>query len=558
MKLTYFTVSNYRSITNAYKLDLKDTTILIGKNNEGKSNLINALNLAVEIIHYVAVTQKKTIPPRSYTWSYDFPLQLQYNKKVRKKSTDFRLDFLLDTDEIHAFRDLIGTTINGELSVFISIKLDGPLSFTIPKRGKNATALSQKYAIVAKFIYENIDIQYIPAIRSESDAYNVINTIVESEFLATTDEKYKAAEEYIAQYQRQKLKELSDRIKAPLSKFMPKIKSIDISIEDRIRRRSFLYGKSVEVEMDDGAKTRLSQKGDGVKSLTAMAILSQIEAKNRVIIVDEPENHLHPDAIRYLRQVLYSLAAQNQIIISTHNPIFVNRTNVQSNIIVDRNEARPAQRIDEVRNLLGVMMSDNLVYSDYVIVVEGLTDRMIITYALENDEVLSPLLKNSYITVRAIGGTNNLQAELYGLERHMCNYIVVLDNDEAGKCKANECKEKLKIENNRFLYFILPGMRESELEDLVDTSIYQNMLLDSYQIDINNGQFRNKSKKWSSRISEIAALSGRILDSRNIDEMKTKISALAIQGGLNLNSQGVQLIKRIIEQIKADISGTIN
>jgi len=32
MQLTYFTVSNYRSITNAYKLDLQNMTILIGKN----------------------------------------------------------------------------------------------------------------------------------------------------------------------------------------------------------------------------------------------------------------------------------------------------------------------------------------------------------------------------------------------------------------------------------------------------------------------------------------------------------------------------------------------
>lgn len=81
MKLTFFTVSNYRSITNAYKLELKDTTVLIGRNNEGKSNLINALNLAMEIIHFVGITQRKGVPPRMYNWAYDFPLQLQNSKK---------------------------------------------------------------------------------------------------------------------------------------------------------------------------------------------------------------------------------------------------------------------------------------------------------------------------------------------------------------------------------------------------------------------------------------------------------------------------------------------
>jgi AAA15 family ATPase/GTPase len=68
MRLTYFTVSNYRSITTAYKLELKGVTVLIGKNNEGKSNLINALNLAMEKIHYVGYYQKKLLPPRRYNW----------------------------------------------------------------------------------------------------------------------------------------------------------------------------------------------------------------------------------------------------------------------------------------------------------------------------------------------------------------------------------------------------------------------------------------------------------------------------------------------------------
>ena len=186
-------------------------------------------------------------------------------------------------------------------------------------------------------------------------------------------------------------------------------------------------------------------KGDGVKSLTTMAVLSQTEANNRIIIVDEPENHLHPEAIRYLRQVLYNLAEKNQIIISTHSPIFVNRCTIQANIIVDKNEAKPACRVDDIRKLLGVMVSDNLIYSDYVIIVEGLTDSSLLKRVLGQDGVLAPLLQNNTITVRAIAGVNNLKAELYSAERYLCHYIVLLDNDDAGKSKAKE-----KIRKNLF------------------------------------------------------------------------------------------------------------
>ena len=554
MLLTYFTVSNYRSITTAYKLDLKNVTIIIGKNNEGKSNLIKALNLAMEIIHLSCYSNRQSFIRRIYNWNDDFPLQLQNSKKLKKKTTDFRLDFSLDDNEVEKFRECTGSTINGELSIFITIKQDCSLSITIPKKGKNAAALTKKIAAIASFIYENITLQYIPAIRSESDAYNVINNIVETELSSTEDEQYKAAEEYIEGYRQRKLKELSEKIKNPLSKYMPRIKDINLCIEDRyIRKRSMMYGKEIIIEMDDGVKTRLSQKGDGVKSLTAMAILSQTDSKNRIIIVEEPENHLHPEAIRYLRQVLYGLSEHNQVIISTHNPIFINRSNIKSNIIVDKNQATPANRVDELRKLLGVMLSDNLVYSDFVVVVEGLTDQKILKTLCERDETLKTFLSNNTITIRSIGGTNNLQAELYSLERYLCHYIVVLDNDEAGRTAAKEAKEKLTIDSSCFRYFFVDKMRDSELEDLIEPEVYKAYLLSDYQIDINNGAFKNKSKKWSTRIKEIAAQSGRILDNKDIDTIKQKVSELAAEKEIFLNATGSTLFQGILGVIKQEV-----
>ncbi|MBK8686880.1 MAG: AAA family ATPase [Betaproteobacteria bacterium] len=43
MELVSFSVSNYRSITSAYKLPIRSPTVLIGPNNEGKSNILRAL-----------------------------------------------------------------------------------------------------------------------------------------------------------------------------------------------------------------------------------------------------------------------------------------------------------------------------------------------------------------------------------------------------------------------------------------------------------------------------------------------------------------------------------
>lgn len=494
MRLTYFTVSNYRSITNAYKLNLQNMTILIGKNNEGKSNLIKALNLAMKIVEFSGNFKRRIIPHQLYVWRDDFPVGLQNKTKLRNKNTEFRMDFKLSGEEITAFHEKVGSSINGDLSVYIEIKQDETFSITVPKRGKNATALSSKIENISRFICDNISLQYIPAVRSESDAYDVISNIIESEFQQAEDEEYKKAQEYIEKYQKKKLKELSDRIKEPLAVFMPSVKSVSLSLEDRFSSKFFLRNKNFEISIDDGALTSLSQKGDGVKSLTTMAILSKTNIKKRIIIIDEPEAHLHPEAIHYLKKVLYDLTDTNQLIISTHNPIFVNRTSVSSNIIVENHKATPAERIETIRKTLGVKIADNLLYSDYMIVVEGPSDKMVIERFMQEDEQLRSMLNDNTITVKSIGGVRNLRNELYNLEQFLCDYMVILDLDEAGKNKAREAQKDLEIPNDKFRYFNLSNYRECELEELYNPELYKNYLMETWQIDITNGKFKNKSK----------------------------------------------------------------
>lgn len=560
MRLTYFTVSNYRSITNAYKLNLQNMTILIGKNNEGKSNLIKALNLAMKIVEFSGNFKRRIIPHQLYVWRDDFPVGLQNKTKLRNKNTEFRMDFKLSGEEITAFHEKVGSSINGDLSVYIEIKQDETFSITVPKRGKNATALSSKIENISRFICDNISLQYIPAVRSESDAYDVISNIIESEFQQTEDEEYKKAQEYIEKYQKKKLKELSDRIQEPLAVFMPSVKSVSLSLEDRFSRKFFLRNKNFEISIDDGALTSLSQKGDGVKSLTTMAILSKTNIKKRIIIIDEPEAHLHPEAIHYLKKVLYDLTTTNQLIISTHNPIFVNRTSVSSNIIVENHKATPAERIETIRKTLGVKIADNLLYSDYMIVVEGPSDKMVIERFMQEDEQLRSMLNDNTITVKSIGGVRNLRNELYNLEQFLCDYMVILDFDEAGKNKAREAQQDLEIPNDKFRYFNLSNYKECELEELYSPELYKHYLMNTWHVDITNGKFKNKSKKWSKRAEELAALSGQILNEEQINDIKKELSRMCIEKSIEecFTADAITLLTGICSKIKSDVSQLFN
>lgn len=50
MRLIACTVRNFRSITDAYKIPLGDYAVLVGPNNEGKSNVLRAIVTAIGIL----------------------------------------------------------------------------------------------------------------------------------------------------------------------------------------------------------------------------------------------------------------------------------------------------------------------------------------------------------------------------------------------------------------------------------------------------------------------------------------------------------------------------
>lgn len=94
MKIKSFSVSNYRSITRAHKIEMHDLTILVGKNNEGKSNIIKALSLSMKILNSYALFSKRHHIPSpiisrlpidyDYIWIRDFPVQSQQKEKGKK------------------------------------------------------------------------------------------------------------------------------------------------------------------------------------------------------------------------------------------------------------------------------------------------------------------------------------------------------------------------------------------------------------------------------------------------------------------------------------------
>lgn len=84
MELVSFSLSNYRSITSAYKLPIRRPTVLIGPNNEGKSNILRALVTSLQFLATLGGVRLRndriTSVMRSseiFDWTRDFPVSLQ-------------------------------------------------------------------------------------------------------------------------------------------------------------------------------------------------------------------------------------------------------------------------------------------------------------------------------------------------------------------------------------------------------------------------------------------------------------------------------------------------
>src|SRR3972149_4703482 len=111
---------------------------------------------------------------------------------------------------------------------------------------------------------------------------------------------------------------------------------------------------------------------------------SRAGGKHLILAIEEPESHLHPSAIHQLKSVLTEIARTNQVIMTTHCPLFVDRTSIKSNIVVHDNKAAPARNVKEIRDVLGVRASDNLQHAELILLVEGEEDRKAIRALLSH------------------------------------------------------------------------------------------------------------------------------------------------------------------------------
>ena len=464
MKLRSFTIENYRSIKNASKIAISDLTTIIGRNNEGKSNILRALNVAMTIIGNRRILASARLRSNKedffYDWKRDFPIDLQ--DQIESGKTAFELEFSsFSSSEKQGLEKILGKVYSKDsISIRIEIGIQEKPSITCEYGD-----ISEFTGEITDFVSSHITFNYIPAIRTNENAEDVVQSLVSLELKLLEDDKnYKKALETIKKIREPLLKKVSKNVKKNLIEFLPSIKDVRIEFAENSRMKPFLR-ESINIVIDDGQPTNLEYKGDGIKSLVTMGLL-----KNRgdagtpsIIAIEEPESHLHSSAIDRLKKILEDLSRTSQVIVSSHNPILVNRYDQGVNILVENGRAVFRPNIRQIRDSLGIKISDNLTDAENVILVEGETDKVILVSFIKTffPKIYKEIERNTVI-VQSSGGTANMPAILKTYSMLVCKVFVVTDADKPARETLKKLKEDGLVLESDYCSLTCTGKTESE------------------------------------------------------------------------------------------------
>lgn len=108
-----------------------------------------------------------------------------------------------------------------------------------------------------------------------------------------------------------------DAITARVRERFPTVKHIGL-------RNASTTHKELQLELTDGTKVPASMASEGLLYYLAFATLPYLHGGAGILLVEEPENGLHPARIRDVVATLREISKTTQVLIATHSPILVN------------------------------------------------------------------------------------------------------------------------------------------------------------------------------------------------------------------------------------------
>lgn len=420
---------NFRNLNGRYNFD-KILNVIIGKNNSGKTNILEGIRLAFSTItnDYCKISTS------------DFKDSIDSNIIEIKVELEFNaIPTLNFYDEGNpkkcGFTVRVKKTQSGRYVKDISLLNGSPVSMDILRDDKSIPNL-----------------YLIPLIRME-DIYTAGLTTGISTFI-DSEEKYKELKNESKEAIKKELKTKTDKFKELCSKFN---QNLDVELTDPKISNEKVY-------IVDGKLEHNFNIGAGYKSI-ANILLNTLDENFNIILIDEIENHLHPALIRNLIRELRKV--KNTIIISTtHSPVVINELKMEEILDISGKNISLIEDKNCIKKLNTFLHPgrNELMLADNIILVEGYTEEVLLKYYLSQN--------NYNWTIINVAG---VMFEPYIRLACLLNkkLIVVSDNDKLLSDKQEKSDRFKKLEgicNENRIKLI-------EVENTLETDLHRNEFL---------------------------------------------------------------------------------
>ncbi len=311
-------------------------------------------------------------------------------------------------------------------------------------------------------------------------------------------------------------------------------KEHEIKIDARIERDMSIFF-SVEDKDNPEVFCDMDSRSSGFKQFVSLLLTISASNEtgalnNNLILIDEPEVHLHPSGIEYLREELKKIGKNNYLLVATHSVQMVDTENSERHFIVEKIKgATKIRKVSYEENMLDdkIMMDAygvniiRMLLQGPLLLVEGLSDKKLIERALHHTK---------YSEVRVM----NSQGNNLGGFATLCGAFeikpyVLVDDDKKGKDMKNLIIEKWGG-GNEHLVLTLHDLNN----EMISGGTIEDLLDRKYVREIVNQELKN----------------------REIGEIDDKNETLPIIGVVkeHVKSKGIKDTRDIMNTIKTNIS----
>ena len=210
--------------------------------------------------------------------------------------------------------------------------------------------------------------------------------------------------------------------------------------------------------------------------LTYLFAIFALNVRDALIIVDEPELHLHPKWQKTLLQLFIRLAKStgNQFLLATHSPTFVSPESIQYVSRVFSSQQRShilrlnTTVLPEAKHLLNIVNSHNnerLFFADEVVLVEGLSDRIFFEAVLDHHGRSTS--SKSILEVISVGGKGFFDAYGKVLRASEIHFSIISDLDYVEQVGTAEIKALFKVDSREIKFDVIENVKSLDGDSLI-------------------------------------------------------------------------------------------